>query len=152
MDWTNNILAPVVTAIVVSALFYSSDALRKAPSYVVPSGTVAAFNLSKCPDGWKDFEEAKGRVIIGVGKGNELTERLLGQRGGSETHILTIQELPKHDHATFHTKKIFMAGDSAAALSIDKGDEPNTRTGDAGQGEAHNIMQPWIALHYCEKN
>lgn len=33
----------------------------------VPSGSVVAFNLAACPDGWADFPLANGRTIIGAG-------------------------------------------------------------------------------------
>lgn len=49
----------------------------------------ASFNL---PD-------SRGRVLGAVGQGNGLTNRVIGQSIGEETHTLTIPEIPSHDHS-----------------------------------------------------
>jgi len=40
----------------------------------------------------------RGRAVIGEGRGAGLTQRTLGQKGGSETVNLTIQEMGQHNH------------------------------------------------------
>ncbi|MCI5071854.1 hypothetical protein MRY82_02780 [bacterium] len=51
---------------------------------------ILPFNLSSCPDGWSDYNNAAGRVVLGVGSGNTdmdgnaLTARTLGDTGGWE--------------------------------------------------------------------
>lgn len=42
--------------------------------------------------------DLRGRVAGGIGAGTGLTNRTLGNVVGSETHLLTIGELPAHDH------------------------------------------------------
>ncbi|CAF1301571.1 unnamed protein product [Adineta steineri] len=49
---------------------------------------VTTFNLP-------DF---RGRTLVGVGQGLTLTNRLLGQRFGTENHILSVNEMPAHSH------------------------------------------------------
>ncbi len=152
MDWRNNIIAPAISAVVISAIYFSVDFFRKAPShYVVPEGAIVAFNLTKCPDGWSAFDEARGRTIIGIGKGNELSEYTLGQRGGSETHTLTVEELPKHQHKNWPIQKKFQSGNDASAVTDLQPQVGNSLTAFTGDNRAHNIMQPWISLLYCEK-
>lgn len=43
--------------------------------------------------------DMRGRNPIHVGNGLGLTPRLLGQRGGAETHTHTVAQMPAHDHA-----------------------------------------------------
>lgn len=46
--------------------------------------------------------DMRGRMAMGAGQGPGLTDRTLGQQGGTETHALTKSELATHDHtATF---------------------------------------------------
>lgn len=40
------------------------------PDDGVPPGTVAFFAGGKCPDGWKEAEDARGRLVAGVIKGD----------------------------------------------------------------------------------
>ncbi len=47
-----------------------------------------SFNLPDC----------RSRVIGAIGQGNGLSNRTIGQSIGEETHVLTIQEIPAHDH------------------------------------------------------
>jgi microcystin-dependent protein len=39
-----------------------------------------------------------GRVPIGAGKGENLTNRALGEKIGEEVHTLTLEEMPSHSH------------------------------------------------------
>jgi microcystin-dependent protein len=45
-----------------------------------------------------NIPDLRGRVILGVGQGDGLTSRTLGQTGGSETQTLTVNQLPAHNH------------------------------------------------------
>jgi microcystin-dependent protein len=42
--------------------------------------------------------DLRGRTIIGTGQGTNMTNRTLGAIGGSETHKLTLTEMPVHYH------------------------------------------------------
>jgi microcystin-dependent protein len=42
--------------------------------------------------------DCAGRATIGVGTGSGLTARALGDKVGAETHVLTLAEIPEHDH------------------------------------------------------
>jgi len=57
--------------------------LRLAPQ--TPASAVVAFAAAdSCPQGWQDYTEANGRVIIGAGRGAGLTLREFGTVGGRE--------------------------------------------------------------------
>ena len=44
--------------------------------------------------------DLRGRFPIGIGAGPGLTERLVWQKGGFETHTLSVAEMPAHNHTT----------------------------------------------------
>ena len=43
--------------------------------------------------------DLRGRFILGAGQGQGLTARTKGDKGGEESHTLTIAEMPAHNHA-----------------------------------------------------
>jgi microcystin-dependent protein len=43
--------------------------------------------------------DRRGRAGVGAGQGAGLTDRALGSRFGTETHTLTIAQMPSHDHS-----------------------------------------------------
>lgn len=71
---------------------------------LLPKGDYGAlFNLIGITyggDGVNQFAlpDLRGRVAIGQGQGGGLSQRTLGQRPGSETVTLSIDELTKHNH------------------------------------------------------
>ena len=115
---------------------------------VAPPGAVMAFNLVACPDGWSEYTSAEDRTIIGSGSSYSL-----GATGGASTHTLTIAQMPSHTHSY-----VAMVGNNA----IDGVDSVTTFSGEhhlitktsgsTGSDQAHNNMQPYIALLYCVKD
>ena len=83
--------------------------------------------------------------------------------GGSETHTLSVAELPAHSHSIQQ-----QGGFDVVGLAV-TGNDTNSSAGDAtagepdvfnprdivientGSGSAHNIMQPYMALVYLQK-
>ena len=65
----------------------------------LPTGTIVAFNNSEAPNGWalcdgtNGTPDLRGRFIYGHGSGKSF-----GELGGNETHTLTINEMPTHNH------------------------------------------------------
>ena len=65
----------------------------------LPTGTIVAFNDSVAPNGWalcdgtNGTPDLRGRFIYGHGSGKSFAEL-----GGNETHTLTIDEMPTHNH------------------------------------------------------
>ena len=114
-------------------------------------GMVLAFNLASCPTGWSEYASARGRAIIGAGQGTGLSNRTAGETGGAETHALTVNELPAHAHS------ITVYGNSGGnkrlkATGNKRFQWGGENTSSAGSGQAHNIMQPSLALLYCRKD
>ena len=130
----------------------------------IPSGTVAAFDLSDgCPDSWAPFAESQGRVIIGASFGissglfrvePKLTDRKYREHGGEEKVRLSLGQMPEHSH--------FIPSDGSGHDDIqslyntpnsDEGISTNSaRTSSAGKSEPHNNMPPFLALYFCKKS
>ena len=142
--------------------------------FLVPKGMIAAFDSSAsgnqvCPPGWSTFNDSAGRVIIGAGVPNEkygtwtrsgsgekipLTMRMPWSVGGEESHILSIQEIPRH-HFILHNLRPFQpAGDSRNpnVTGITGGAGWDFATNEVGGDAPHNVLPPYIALYYCRKD
>lgn len=126
---------------------------------ILPSKAVVAFNSDVCPSGWKTLVNGEGRVIVGSGRGNGLSARVLGDLGGAETHTLTVAQMPSHthsykDHYTAHNPAERYEGLAGAEWcgNCNPGfGKASMTTSGAGGSQPHNIMQPFIALKLCEK-
>jgi hypothetical protein len=135
----------------------------------IPSGAVVAF-AKDCPKelGWKQHSAAIGRFIVGAGTADvpwqrigadgkwsgelvKLTPHVLTETGGEENHLLTVAQMPSHSHNTFRATG---NGDSLYPKIEVMGPEHNAisaPTQNAGGNQPHNIMPPFVALYFCEK-
>ena len=100
-----------------------------------------------------------GRSPLHVGAGTSL-----GERGGEETHTLTVAELPGHSHALSASSDVanthlpgaaLPAGKPrgginryAAAGSGNSALHPGSLTSAPGGGQAHNNLQPYLTLNF----
>jgi hypothetical protein len=138
---------------------------------VVPVGAVMAFNLAACPAGWTALTTAAGRTIIGVNAGaNGLSARALGATVGEERHTMTVPELPSHDHQLWLREYSASSGPGGfwtvnwqlAGLTTGSGNGNPPLYGagfqnamtvqPTGSGTPANVMQPSLALLYCQKS
>ena len=98
--------------------------------------------------------DLRGRAPMHVGAGFTL-----GQRGGEERHILTLNQLPRHGHLSGSGDQATSAdpNDSAPASQPRRGERvygvPGTKValqgdGVAGSSESHENMQPSLALRF----
>ncbi len=105
--------------------------------------------------------DLRGRVAIGSGSGPGLTPRSLSQRSGSETNMLTVANLPAHNHSinavTADGNTSVPGGNLPAGTKLlDKeySDATATTTMNAtmvsstGGGQAVNNMQPYLTVTY----
>lgn len=74
----------------------------------------------------------------------------LGAKGGEDKHTLTTNEIPSHDHTV---PKVVTASDFNRTLNSTgvTGTSGTVKSGTAGGGEAHNILQPYLVCNYIIK-
>lgn len=77
-----------------------------------------SFNLPDC----------RGRVIGTIGQGTGLTNRTFGSTTGEESHTLTINEMPSHNH------NITDNGHTHNGTTSSSGDHTHTSNANGGQG------------------
>jgi len=98
-----------------------------------------------------------GRALAVGGTGSGLSARALGQYMGEENHILSINEMPSHQHdsAWGSDNATPPYGLSTSGPRVGSGDtdynNPGWLTGPAGGGAAHNNMQPTTFLNVMIK-
>jgi|GEM_PF-3799441 len=137
------------------------------PSSVnLPLGSIVAFAQRECPpseEGWRRFEDAEGRFILGWSDGEGLPSmesraiRQFDSEGGAETHTLSIDEMPAHTHP-FQGSPFTRGGYGGGSRDdVSQGGNvipQNTLTprGEVlsnGGDQPHNNMPPYIALTWC---
>lgn len=110
--------------------------------------------------------DLRGRVPMHRGDGGGLTPRSIGQKGGSETETLTVNEMPAHDHgkalqaletdATTHdaSGRMFAkaVGGSAYHTGSGRGQGPVAMAAgtlaSSGGGGPHNNLAPTQCVHF----
>jgi microcystin-dependent protein len=104
----------------------------------------------------------RSRVLGAIGQGSGLTNRTLGQNVGTETHTLTINQMPGHTHTITDPGHTHLAGGNSQAVQIQflekevcDNDFLQTNTGvsttgitinSSGGGQSHDIMQPTLFI------
>lgn len=102
-----------------------------------------------------NLPDMRGRVPIGAGTGTGLTARTLGATAGTETHTLSIAEMPSHTH-TPNGESQFLTWNGSTLTLLGGGSNATatgspTTTGSTGTDGAHNNIQPVLALSYIIK-
>jgi prepilin-type N-terminal cleavage/methylation domain-containing protein len=123
----------------------------------IPSGAVLAFNLASCPTGWIVSDGTSGTVDLG---GKNIVgispTKLLGSSAGEENHLLRVNELAPHNHqyddvTPTNKETDAKAGDNDTNVGSFKTIERTTGIGPSGAQVPFNVMDPYVALLYCQK-
>ena len=106
--------------------------------------------------------DMRGRVPMHVGNGHRE-----GQKSGEETHTLSIAEMPEHTHTAQASSQPGNSplpsdntGPNVLASSLNEAYRDLTSPGDfvtmrsgtianVGGGQAHDNMQPYLAINFC---
>lgn len=94
----------------------------------------------------------KGRNLIGAGLATSGTTYTLGATGGAETHTLTVDEMPSHNHIPV-TRYSATALGTESGITRSNGGTLEDKFGEyytknTGGGLAHNNMPPYAVINY----
>lgn len=115
---------------------YTNASVSTNPATLLGFGTWTAFGA--------------GRVM--VGKAGSGTFSSAGATGGEETHVLTTNEIPSHQHNIPTTSNPSNLGANDIAQANATGN-PNTaiQTQATGGGAAHNNLQPYVVVYIWQR-
>ena len=115
-----------------------------------------------CPYGLGDgsttfnLPRGDGSVLLGAGNSGQAgaTAHTLGQRGGEETHQLTIAELASHAHPPGDGRN-FVTNDGSVpgpnTGGIFGGQSVRATTGSIGSDTPHNTLPPYVGVNFFIK-
>jgi len=103
--------------------------------------------------------DLRGRIPVHAGTGPGLTPRQLGQKSGTESEMLTVNQLPPHTHNQQGTNADAISarpddGLAARAQDITYGPftSPVTMGADSvsntGGSQSHSNIQPFLCIHF----
>ncbi|MCW5517436.1 phage tail protein [Muriicola sp. Z0-33] len=100
--------------------------------------------------------DLRGRAPMHFGTGPGFSTRTIGQRGGSETNVIGVNNMPSHNHAIAAMAEgdsddptgNVVAGDGTNAFGTTS-DISAAPTANTGGGQAVNNMQPYLVVNYC---
>ena len=143
----------------------------------LPRGTIVIYNGTKAPSGWalcngsNGTPDLRGRFVYGYGLRSGKTWK---RSGGSETHKLSTNEMPKHSHSNrcstsnagnhrhYYTKfpsgrgniaagRYWKASGSYTGYSGNHSHRCSVSIYNKGGSRAHNNMPPYVVLSYIMK-
>jgi len=123
---------------------------------VIPQGAIAYFDLNSCPDGWQEFSHGRGRFLLASNPTtNGLSIRTIGEKAGTESHKLSLDEIAPHNHQ--YQDWYYHDSGRDPSFATGEGDDKGIRkqeqrtTVNEGGGKSHNNMPPYLVLLQCIK-
>ena len=95
------------------------------------------------------WERIKGRFLLAA---DDSTYKI-GSTGGEATHVLTINEMPKHNHMVDYDQVWDGGGGTRALGTTDNGGSwaSGTWVHNTGGSQAHNNMPPYLVVYIWKR-
>lgn len=101
--------------------------------------------------GFGTWQRFKGLVSLGLDE-NDNNLNTIGNTGGEKKHTLTINEMPSHQHnISYDIRRDASSLADSESLGLVTGGSvkvPGITTNNTGNGQPHNIMQPYEVVGY----
>ena len=109
---------------------------------------------------WEAY--GQGRTLVGVGTGTdtrgEQLEFKIDQTGGEYNHVLSVQEMPSHNHTvtaiTSLNSSSFTRNNGSSLGTVNyvrSGSSNSSTTSNSGSSAAHNNIQPYITCYMWKR-
>jgi microcystin-dependent protein len=139
----------------------NATTISQGGNVLIPRGIIVMWNgnTDNIPAGWalcngnNGTPNLSGRFIVGVGN-NGTNNYTANQTGGSDSVILTIDQIPSHSHSVASPGNIRQSGNNTcdSGNSISCSDGSTTReTTSKGNNESHENRPSYYALCYIMK-
>jgi microcystin-dependent protein len=101
--------------------------------------------------------DLRGRSPVSEGTGPGLTSRRLGEKGGTESNVISVAQMPAHTHQVAMPVNTGETGEAAGVLgngpiyaeeATSGANYPGATSIHAGGGLSVNNIQPYLALNY----
>lgn len=128
------------------------DSLEKKAAVFQTGGGMVLWNkpAADIPDGWQEVIDWRGRMPIGLDE-NQFEFNEIGKPGGAKNKILSIEEMPEHDHGlpTDGTGNLNLDTVLASSNSDESISNIN-KTGTRGRGQQFSLMNPYRVVLFIE--
>lgn len=108
------------------------------------------YGEGEAPGSFK-LPDLRGRAPIGAGQGDGLTDRVLAASDGSETHQLTVDEMPSHSHKYGAMHKQYYGMNAYTYAGVNPSAQEQYSAAPTGGDQPHNNMQPYLVVNYIIK-
>ena len=96
------------------------------------------------------LQVGRGRVMTGVSdKDSEFTA--IGKNGGAKTHVLTIDEMPKHNHNVKWNNSLAVGQEASITSGLNVGQDNVLFIKNAGGDKPHNNLAPYLTITHIIK-
>lgn len=128
------------------------DNIEKAINSLYPIGTIIIRDENLDMSSWLGFTWEKvfaGKVLLGQDT-TDSDFNIIGNTGGEKEHILTIDEMPKHNHSIYRTSGNAQSY-SFTASDITANPNNYANTNSVGGNKSHNNMPPYQVVGYWKR-